>query len=62
MRRDELLAFHTGQNRVLSSAEYTQHHRQNFAVSTEKQTPEDSEGQGSLVCYNLRGQKESDTT
>ena len=50
MRRDELLVFHTGQNRVLSSAEYTQHHRQNFAVSTEKQTPEDREGQGSLVC------------
>ena len=27
-----------------------------------EQTPGDSEGQGSLACYSLRGQKESDMT
>ena len=27
-----------------------------------QQTPGDSEGQGSLVCYSLWGHKESDTT
>ena len=26
-----------------------------------EQTPEDSEGQGSLVCYSPRGRKELDT-
>ena len=62
MKRDELLAFHTGQNSVLSSAEYTKHHRQNFAFSTKKQTPEHSEGQGSLGFCNPWGHKESDMT
>ena len=27
-----------------------------------EQTPDDSEGQGSLVCYSPWGRKESDTT